>query len=663
MATKSFLGYSSFDGDSINVTDFDSNVGNIAQLTAKTITTDEFILTTGAGSNKVLTSDSVGKGSWQVRPPVTLVGDASGLEGATVVNTLAGGTIHVEDLATIYMVNYEVARAMNAEGTLTFNLNAEISRATNAENTLTSNLNSEITRATTAEGTLTTNLNAEITRATNAENTLTSHLSSEITRATNAENTIATNLSAEVTRAINAENSIATNLTAEITRATNAETAINADKVTLTGTQTLTNKTLTTPIISTIVGGSGTNFTLPTSGGSSGNVLSTNGSGVTSWITTSPTTLAGDCNGAISTNTVTSLRGGTVTVPSGTDTLVTLGATQTLTGKTFGGIRINSPNTSVATANTNVMTLYSTNASVGQLNIDFMNPSLSALLGRIRCDFDGRMNYVSLLRHAFLTGGDYGVGTERLVVDSSGLTVTGGLTTTADISTAAGVKSTYFATPSNASMYIEAKGDSSSLVLVKSGNRPNTIYLSSSGTEFNSQGTGGLDYYDITVRSSSGHTGGIRYERRSGYVDPAHSDSGEFQIVVGGVVRVRVGGTKTTMDGDLCFTSGVVDAVATNGSASSITITAQSGRMFTINGTVTVYFPSVASAVGKTYKFFMNRTNPSFNFPDGYIVTSGYSSTSTGGTYVFGLSAGTTPSFGVLNISSDGQTWFFDRAS
>jgi hypothetical protein len=62
---------------------------------------------------------------------------------------------------------------------------------------------------------------------------------------------------------------------------------LNTYGVHTTATQTLTNKTLTSPtltnpVIGVIVVGS-TSYTLPTTDGTSGQVLSTNGSGTLSW--------------------------------------------------------------------------------------------------------------------------------------------------------------------------------------------------------------------------------------------------------------------------------------------------------------------------------------------------------------------------------------------
>ena len=67
---------------------------------AESITTNAFQLN-GGTSNKVLTSDSVGNATWQNIPSITLVGDASGPTNATIVNSLAGGTIPVPTVVTL----------------------------------------------------------------------------------------------------------------------------------------------------------------------------------------------------------------------------------------------------------------------------------------------------------------------------------------------------------------------------------------------------------------------------------------------------------------------------------------------------------------------------------------------------------------------------------
>jgi hypothetical protein len=105
---------------------------------------------------------------------------------------------------------------------------------------------------------------------------------------------------------------------------------------TLTGTQTLTNKTLTAPVISTIVN-TGT-VTLPTSTDTLVGRATTDT--LTNKTLTSPT---------ITTPTISTIvNTGTVTLPTSTDTLVGRATTDTLTNKTLTSPTINTPTVSGA---------------------------------------------------------------------------------------------------------------------------------------------------------------------------------------------------------------------------------------------------------------------------------------------------------------------------
>ncbi|MDR3543382.1 MAG: hypothetical protein P4L69_20835, partial [Desulfosporosinus sp.] len=76
-------------------------------------------------------------------------------------------------------------------------------------------------------------------------------------------------------------------------------------------------------------------------------------------------TLSGDCVGASSGNQVSSLRGGTVSIPTGTDTLVNLSGTQTLTNKTLTAPKMST------IVNTGTLTLpASTDTLVGRATTD-----------------------------------------------------------------------------------------------------------------------------------------------------------------------------------------------------------------------------------------------------------------------------------------------------
>jgi hypothetical protein len=109
--------------------------------------------------------------------------------------------------------------------------------------------------------------------------------------------------------------------------------AIDSSVATLTGTQTLTNKTLTTPIISSI-SNTGT-ITLPTS------TDTLVGRATTDTLT----------NKTLTTPVIASIsNSGTITVPTGTDTLVGRATTDTLTNKT-----LTSPTTNTATHNNSIL--------------------------------------------------------------------------------------------------------------------------------------------------------------------------------------------------------------------------------------------------------------------------------------------------------------------
>jgi hypothetical protein len=116
--------------------------------------------------------------------------------------------------------------------------------------------------------------------------------------------------------------------------------AINSTVATLTGTQTLTNKTLTTPIISSI-SNSGT-ITVPT--GTDTLV----GRATTDTLT----------NKTLTTPIIASIsNSGTITIPTGTDTLVGRATTDTLTNKTLTSPTINDPKLNLS-INANTATTY-----------------------------------------------------------------------------------------------------------------------------------------------------------------------------------------------------------------------------------------------------------------------------------------------------------------
>jgi hypothetical protein len=169
------------------------------------------------------------------------------------------------------------------------------------------------------------------------------------------------------------------------------DTATTVDKTTA---QTLTNKTLTSPVISTITN-TGT-LTLPTSTDTlvgkattdtltnktlTSPVISTITNTGTLTLPTSTDTLVGRAttdtltNKTLTTPVISSIsNSGTVTIPTGTDTLVNLAGTQTLTNKTLTSPVISSPKiSSTYSAKTAAYTF----ASGDEGNIFSMNAATS----------------------------------------------------------------------------------------------------------------------------------------------------------------------------------------------------------------------------------------------------------------------------------------------
>jgi hypothetical protein len=129
----------------------------------------------------------------------------------------------------------------------------------------------------------------------------------------------------------------------------------NVSLVTLTGTETLTNKTLTSPTIATIINGAGT-LTLP-------NITTTLIGRTTVDTMTNKTLTSPTINSPTLTNS-----GNTLTLPTTTDTLVGRATTDTLTNKTLTSPTINSP---TLTNSGNTLTLpTSTDTLVGRATTD-----------------------------------------------------------------------------------------------------------------------------------------------------------------------------------------------------------------------------------------------------------------------------------------------------
>ena len=131
---------------------------------------------------------------------------------------------------------------------------------------------------------------------------------------------------------------------------TNNTVTFNIDSTvaTLTGTQTLTNKTLTAPVISTIVN-SGT-LTLPTS------TDTLVGRATTDTLTNKTLTAP---------NIATIVNSGTLTLPTSTDTLVGRATTDTLTNKTISGSNNTLTNIGNSSLTNSSVTIGSTTVSLG----------------------------------------------------------------------------------------------------------------------------------------------------------------------------------------------------------------------------------------------------------------------------------------------------------
>ena len=123
---------------------------------------------------------------------------------------------------------------------------------------------------------------------------------------------------------------------------------IDSTVATLTGTQTLTNKTLTAPVISTIVN-SGT-LTLPTS------TDTLVGRATTDTLTNKTLTAP---------NIATIVNSGTLTLPTSTDTLVGRATTDTLTNKTISGSNNTLTNIGNSSLTNSSVTIGSTTVSLG----------------------------------------------------------------------------------------------------------------------------------------------------------------------------------------------------------------------------------------------------------------------------------------------------------
>src|SRR5680860_1296408 len=70
-------------------------------VTNKDIVANSFTMVTNAALGRVLTSDISGVSDWKPLPDTIMNGDVTGTASASVVDTLANGTIPVNTLATL----------------------------------------------------------------------------------------------------------------------------------------------------------------------------------------------------------------------------------------------------------------------------------------------------------------------------------------------------------------------------------------------------------------------------------------------------------------------------------------------------------------------------------------------------------------------------------
>jgi hypothetical protein len=178
-------------------TQLDSNASAITAESTSRATADSAILSNlastanGLGASTVGVEDAAGHFTAttvegvlaELFSDISTTGtDVSRLE--TVIGISAGATQN-----TFSSVHYVAAHDSldTAVGKLDAALNTEASTRASADTTLQTNIDAEATTARAAEATLQTNIDAEATTARAAESTLTTNLASEVTRATAAE--------------------------------------------------------------------------------------------------------------------------------------------------------------------------------------------------------------------------------------------------------------------------------------------------------------------------------------------------------------------------------------------------------------------------------------------------------------------------------------------
>ena len=338
-------------------TEIDTDTIYSSTIISTTIITKNFQLTGGA-LNQVLTSDSLGNGTWQYIPLITLVGDASGPTSATVVNSLAGGTIPVSSVVTLTgsqtltyktLTNPQISVIQNGPlSNLTVpssTIDTFVCRATTdslSNKTLIQPVISSISNG----GIVTIPSGADtLVNLTGVQTLVNKTLSSpriasiiNVSTLTLPASLVNDTLVARTTLDTLTNKTLITPVISSISNGGIVTIPSGADTlVTLTASQTLINKTLTGTTNSidanTLRNGSTYAVSLAGSAPSSSQVLTYNGTNGVWQNPVSSVTMAGDVTGNSSTSVVNTLAGGTLAVGN----LVTLSGTQTLSNKNLTG--------------------------------------------------------------------------------------------------------------------------------------------------------------------------------------------------------------------------------------------------------------------------------------------------------------------------------------
>jgi hypothetical protein len=275
---------------------------------------------------------------------------------------------------------------------------------------------------------------------------------------------------------------------------------------TLAGTETLTNKTLTSPVISSI-SNSGT-LTLPTS------TDTLVGRATTDTLT----------NKTLTTPIITSIsNSGTVTIPSGTDTLVARTSTDTLTNKTLtspvigtivnGGYNLTVPSTSndtlVARSTTDTLTNKTlTLPTIGSGGAAFNGSTSGALTLKATATAGSAVVTIPATTGTLITDADTGTVTSTMIAD--------GTIVNADINASAAIADTKLATISTAgkvsnSATTATSANTASAIVARDGSGNFTAgtisatMVSISGTTTNSTDVATKSYVDNVTAGINTH--------------------------------------------------------------------------------------------------------------------------------------------------------------